>query len=164
MFVWTAERILQEIERLMPRLFAALQEIEQSIGTPEEAEVIARVWEGLESETVDYGVMEGAEGVVVIPVDDLGWWDVGGWDRLEDLLESDTKGNIVRAGETILSDTKGAVVYQEQGLHRLIATLGLEDVVIVDTEDVVLVCDRSRAEEVRSLVAGLSESGLEDYA
>lgn len=164
MFVWTAERILQEIERLMPELHAALQEIEQSIGTSEGSEVVARVWARLESETIDYGIMEGAEDVVVIPVHDLGWWDVGGWDRLEDLLKSDNNGNIVRAGETLLSDTKRAVIYQELGLHRLIATLGLEDVVIVDTEDVMLVCDRSRAEEVRSLVAGLSESGLEDYA
>lgn len=164
MFVWTAERILQEIERLMPELYAALRKIEQSIGTPEESEVLARVWEGLESQTIDYGVMEGAEGVVVIPADDLGWRDVGGWDRLEDLLEADTNGNIVRADAAHLSDTKRTVVYQEQGLHRLIATLGLEDVVIVDTEDVVLVCERSRAEEVRSLVAALSESGLEDYA
>lgn len=164
MFVWTAERILQEIERLMPRLHAGLQEIERSIGAPDESAVLKRVWEGLESETIDYGIMEGAEGVVVIPTDDLGWWDVGGWDRLEGLLESDTNGNIVRASETLLSDTQGAVVYQEPGLHRLIATLGLENVVIVDTKDVVLVCDRSRAEEVRSLVAKLSESGLEDYA
>ena len=148
----------------MPRLFVALQEIERSIGTPQQAAVTARVWEGLESETIDYGIMERAEGVVVIPADDLGWWDVGGWDRLEDLVELDTNGNIVRADETLLSDTKGVVVYQKRGSHRLIATLGLEDVVIVDTDDVLLVCDRNRAEEVRSLVARLSDSGLEDYA
>jgi len=164
MFVWTAERILEEIERLMPNLHSALKEIERSVGTPEESAVFDRVWEGLESQTIDYGIMEGAKGVVVIPADDLGWWDVGGWDRLGDLLESDARGNIVRADDTLLSDTKGVVIYQEQGLHRLIATLGLEDVVIVDTKDVILICDRGRAEEVRSLVARLSESGLEDYA
>ncbi len=164
MFVWTAERILQEIERLMPQLYAALQEIERSLGTPEESSVIVRVWEGLESETIDYGVMEGAENVVVIPADDLGWWDVGGWDRLEDLMDSDPNGNTVRATDVLLSDTERAVIYQEPGLRRLVATLGLEDIVIVDTKDVLLVCDRKRAEEVRSLVAGLSESGLEDYA
>ena len=164
MFVWTPERILQEIERLMPKLYAALQEIERALGTPEESSVIAKVWEGLESETIDYGVMEGAENVVVIPSDDLGWWDVGGWDRLEDLMESDQNGNTVRATDSLLSDTNGAVIYQEPGLRRLVATLGLEDIVIVDTEDVLLVCARNRAEEVRSLVAGLSENGLEDYA
>lgn len=164
MFVWTAKRILQEIERLMPTLYLALQEIERTIGTPDEAAVTAQIWEGLESETIDYGVMEGAEGVVVIPADDLGWFDVGGWDRLGDLLESDISGNIVRAGETLLSDTKGTVVYQEGSLKRLIATLGLEDIVIIDTKDVLLVCDRSQAEEVRRLVAGLSEFSLEDYA
>ncbi|MEE9216049.1 MAG: sugar phosphate nucleotidyltransferase [Anaerolineales bacterium] len=164
MFVWTAERILQEIERLMPQLYAALQEIERSLGTPEESSVIARVWEGLESETIDYGVMEGAENVVVIPADNLGWWDVGGWDRLEDLMDSDPNGNTVRATDILLSDTERVVIYQEPGLHRLVATLGLKDIVIVDTEDVLLVCDRKRAEEVRSLVAGLSESGLENYA
>lgn len=163
MFVWTPERILQEIERLMPKLYAALQEIERALGTPEESSVIAKVWEGLESETIDYGVMEGAENVVVIPADDLGWWDVGGWDRL-DMMDSDQNGNTVRATDSLLSDTNRTVIYQEPGLHRLVATLGLEDIVIVDTEDVLLVCDRKRAEEVRSLVAGLSENGLEDYA
>jgi mannose-1-phosphate guanylyltransferase len=79
-------------------------------------------------------------------------------------MGSDQNANTVRATHTLLSDTNRAVIYQEPGLHRLVATLGLEDVVIVDTEDVLLVCDRNRAEEVRSLVAGLSESGLEDYA
>ena len=164
MFVWTTERILQEIERLMPQLYAALREIERSLGTPEEKQVIARIWAGLESDTIDYGVMEGAENVVVIPADDLGWWDVGGWDRLEDLTDADLNGNIVRATDVLLSDTNASVIYQETGLNRLVATLGLKDVVIVDTADVLLVCDRNRAEEVRSLVARLSESGLEDYA
>jgi mannose-1-phosphate guanylyltransferase len=164
MFVWTAERILLEIERLMPQLHAALQEIKNSLDTPEESSVVARVWQGLESETIDYGVMEGAENVVVIPADGLGWWDVGGWDRLEDLMDSDPNGNTVRATDTLLSDTDRSVIYQEPGLRRLVATLGLEDIVIVDTDDVLLVCDRKRAEEVRSLVARLSESGLEDYA
>ena len=164
MFVWTAEQILKEIERQMPDLYASLHTIEGALDTPNETEVTRQVWEELKSETIDYGIMEGAANVVVIPVDDLGWWDVGGWDRLQDLLELDTKGNIVRAGEALISDTKGSVIYQEQGLKRLVATLGLEDIVIVDTEDVLLICDRSRAEEVRSLVAGLSESGLEDYA
>ena len=164
MFVWTPERILQEFARLMPQLYAALQEIERALGTPEESSVIERVWKDLESETIDYGVMEGAENVVVIPVEDLGWWDVGGWDRLEDLMDSDQNGNTVRAAEVLLSDTNRAMIYQEPGVHRLVATLRLEDIVIVDTQDVLLVCDRKRAEEVRSLVAGLSESGLEDYA
>lgn len=164
MFVWTAERILLEIERLMPSLHAALQEIKNSLGTPDESTVISRTWQGLESETIDYGVMEGAENVVVIPADGLGWWDVGGWDRLEDLMDTDPNGNTVRAAEALLSDTDRAVIYQEPGLHRLVATLGVEDIVIVDTKDVLLICDRKRAEEVRSLVAGLSENGLEDYA
>ena len=164
MFVWTAARILQEIERQMPELHAGLTEIAGSLGAPDSTDVTLRVWEKLQSETIDYGIMEGAQGVVVIPVDDLGWWDVGGWDRLQDLLELDSRGNIVRAGEAFISDTKGSVIFQERGLKRLVATLGLEDIVIVDTEDVLLICDRNRAEEVRSLVDGLSESGLEDYA
>ncbi len=164
MFVWTASRILEEIERQMPELYEGLQEIQKSVDTAQEADVTAKVWKGLASETIDYGIMEGASGVVVIPADDLGWWDVGGWDRLDDLVQSDESGNIVRADISLISDTKDSVVYQEAGIKRLIATLGLDDVVIVDTQDVLLICDRNRAEEVRSLVAKLSESGLEDYA
>ena len=164
MFVWTAERILQEIERLMPDLYAGLQEIVPALGTETEQPVIAAVWDRLESETIDYGIMERANNVVVIPADELGWHDIGGWDRLAELVEADPDGNVVLADVALSRGTREAVIYQQPGVKRLIATLGIEKVVIVDTEDVLLVCALESTEQVRNLAASLSESGLEEYS
>lgn len=164
MFVWLTKRILEEINLLMPDLASGLKEIEEAGGGEDEQQTVKRVWKSLKSETIDFGVMEQAEGVVVLPADDLGWFDIGGWDRLAEVAATDSNGNLVLAEKTLLSDTSQVVIYQEQGLNRLVATLGLENIVIVDTDDVLLVCDRSKAEQVRNLVRKLSESDLGEYA
>lgn len=164
MFVWRAARILEEMERLMPELHAGLQEIAAVLGTPREAEIAQRVWEGLRPQTIDYGVMEQAQQVVVIPADNLQWSDIGGWDRLPDLAEADPDGNLIISPLTLIQDTRGTLVFQSSGSEsRLIATAGIEDLVIVDTEDVLLICRKDQAEQVRSLVAKLSEMGMERY-
>lgn len=165
MFVWQADRILQEIERQMPDLFAGLQQISASLGKPNQGDIVNAVWQKLESQTVDYGIMEGAKNVSVIPADDLGWCDVGSWRRLYDLSESDRDGNILEALETLLVDTQGTLVYQERQRtsKRLITTLGVKDLIVVDTEDVLLVCAKDQAERVRELVKLLEAKGQDNY-
>jgi mannose-1-phosphate guanylyltransferase len=165
MFVWKAARILEEIERQMPDLHAGLRQIDAALGSPEELRVLEEVWDGLESETIDYGVMEGAERVSVIPADDLGWWDVGGWGRFFELMEPDENGNLLTAPKTLAVDTTRTLIYQASEVtdKRLIATLGVDGLVIVDTGDVLLVCKREQAERVRHLVDLLKKSGLQEY-
>ncbi len=163
MFVWRVDRILEEIERLMTELHAGLAQIADALGTDRQAEVIARVWEGLQPETIDYGIMERADRVSVIPADDLKWLDIGGWDRLPDLADTDSSGNLIVAGKALPLESAGSVVYQA-GSERLIALLGIEDLIVVDTEDVLLVCRRDQAEGVRRLVAKLSEKGWDEYS
>jgi mannose-1-phosphate guanylyltransferase len=164
MFVWRADRILEEIGRLMPELHAGLEEISKALGTARETDTVRSVWDRLEPQTIDYGVMENADDVVVIPVDDLGWWDVGGWDRLPELAETDPDGNLIVSSNTLVMDTADTLVYQPAATKpRLIATLGVEDLVVVDTEDVLLICHRDHAEGVRRLVAKLSETGMDEY-
>jgi mannose-1-phosphate guanylyltransferase len=164
MFVWRADRILAEIKRLMPELSAGLAEISAALGTAHEAEAVARVWDRLEPQTIDYGVMEKASEVVVIPADDLEWQDVGGWDRLSQLAETDPDGNLLVLPNALVMKTRDSLVYQAAGEKaRLIAALGIEELVVVDTDDVLLICHRDHAEEVRSLVARLSEMGMEKY-
>lgn len=163
MFVWKVSRIMEEIERQMPDLYATLTQIEANLGGQDQDQIIKNVWHTLESETIDFGVMEGAENVSVIPADDLGWWDVGGWGRLFDFLETDDDGNIIVASETLVVDTQRTLIYQdhEAKKKRLITTLGLRDLIVIDTGDVLLVCHREQAEEVRQLVNELTRSGLE---
>ncbi len=164
MFVWRADRILDEIARWMPDLHQALREIEAALGTPQEREVLERLWQGLQPETIDYGVMEHADQVAVIPADDLGWWDIGGWDRLFEVLEPDAAGNLVLAPETLVLDSSNSLLFQgAEGKHRLIALLGVQGLVVVDTGDALLVCSRERAEEVRKVVEELARQGREEY-
>ena len=158
MFIWKISTILREFEELMPRFYAQLMEIDAALGTVGERAVLERVWPQVENETIDYGIMERAEDVAVIPVD-IGWSDVGDWAALYELLPTDADGNTV-VGEHVGLDTKGCLIH---GSRRLVATIGLEDMIVVDTEDALLVCPRERAQEVRDLVKKLKESGREEY-
>ncbi len=164
MFVWRADRILEEIGAHMPGLSAALREIDAAWGTERADSVLEGVWQDLQSETIDYGVMEKAERVAVIPADDLGWWDIGGWDRLFEVFHADAKGNLLLASETLALDVEGTLVFQDPDSEpRLIAVLGVENLIIVDAGDVLLVCPRERAEEVRRLVEQLKATGRDRF-
>jgi len=158
MFIWKVSAILREFEKLMPRLYAQLMEIDAALGTVEERAVLELVWPQVKKETIDYGIMERAEDVAVIPVD-IGWSDVGDWTALSNLLPADEEGNVV-VGQHVGLDTRGCLIH---GSRRLVTTIGLEDMLVVDTEDALLVCPRERAQEVRDLVKKLRESGREEY-
>jgi mannose-1-phosphate guanylyltransferase len=109
--------------------------------------------------------MEKAGGVVVVRADELNWFDIGSWDRLFEVVEPDASGNLLRAGQVIALDTSGTLVYQtsDQARPRLVATLGVEDLVVIDTEDVLMICRKDQAERVRELVQALAARGLDTY-
>jgi len=158
MFIWKASTILNEIEKHLPCLHECLREVGGALGTTEGQAVLERTWPRVERETIDFGVMEKAEDVVVIPVD-MGWSDIGSWASLADLLPADGDGNIV-VGQHFGLGTKGCVIYSPR---RLVATVGVEDLVVVETEDAILICARDRAEEVKALVDRLGEEGWQDW-
>ncbi len=154
MFVWRVDRVMAEFQRQMAEFYVQLAEVQATLGTPGYEPTLNRVWPQVAKQTIDYGVMEGAEQVVVIPVD-IGWSDVGSWASLLELLEADEAGNIV-AGPHVGIDTRDTLIF---GGKRLIATIGLEGLVIVDTEDALLVCTQEREQEVRALVRELEARG-----
>jgi mannose-1-phosphate guanylyltransferase len=157
MFIWRVDRIMEEFRVQMPALYAHLMEIAAAIGTPHYATTIASVWPQIEKQTIDYGIMERADDIVVLPAD-IGWTDVGSWHSLFDVLPATGKGNVV-VGDHIGVDSRGSLV---MGGKRLIATIGVEDLVIVDTEDALLVCTKDRAQDVRDIVARLRDAGRDD--
>ncbi|HJW90356.1 MAG TPA: mannose-1-phosphate guanylyltransferase [Anaerolineales bacterium] len=161
MFVWKGENILREFQRLMPELHAVLAEISRHWDTPERDAILEQVWPGIRAETIDYGIMEAAQQVAVIPAKGLNWSDVGSWDSLFDVLPGDQAGNIVMGGQHVGLDTSNSLVYVNQE-HRLIVTIGVEDLVVVDTGDVLLVCRKDQAQKVRQVVMQLKQSG-QDY-
>jgi mannose-1-phosphate guanylyltransferase len=158
MFIWRVDRIMDEFQRQMPEFYVQLSEIEATLDTPGYEATLSRVWPQVARQTIDYGVMEGARDVAVIPVD-IGWSDVGSWASLLELLPGDVEGNIV-VGPHVGIDTRDTLVF---GGKRLIATIGLEGMVIVDTEDALLVCTKEREQEVRTIVRELETRGEKGY-
>lgn len=157
MFVWRADRLLAEFERQLPESYEALKKIEAAIGTQQAQAVLEAEWPNVRKVSVDYGIMEHADRVSVIPVD-IGWSDIGSWGALLDVLPRDGDNNVTE-GLLLARDANGCYVRSE----RTVAVIGLQDLVIVDTPDVLLVCPRSRAEEVRELVKQLEAAGQNLY-
>jgi mannose-1-phosphate guanylyltransferase len=153
MFVWRADRILQELALHRPAMARALGQIDAAIATPEQQSVLERVWPGIEHVAIDVAVMERTAHAVVIPAD-LGWSDVGDWASLADILPKDANGNSV-VGSYVGVDTSNSLIY---GNGRVVATIGVQDLVIVDTHDVLLICPRSRAQDVKAMVAKVHEN------
>jgi mannose-1-phosphate guanylyltransferase len=157
MFVWQAERIWEEFSIQMPDLSRGLHEINQAWGSPKQVATLEHVWKGLKTETIDYGIMEHTRNGVVIPATGLRWSDVGTWDSLFDVLPTDINGNIVIGGQHFGLDTKDSLVYVAQQ-RRLIVTIGVRDLVVVDTGDVLLICKKNEAQKVRHVVSVLKET------
>lgn len=157
-FVWRAQAILDEIGRQLPKLAGVLDEIGQALGGPDEAHTLARAWPETPNVSVDFGVMEGARRVAVIPVE-IGWLDVGSWASLYETLDADQDGNVV-VGDHLGIDSRDCLIYAPE---RLVATIGLKDVVVVDAGDALLICPRDRAQDVRAIVEALKKAKRRKY-
>jgi mannose-1-phosphate guanylyltransferase len=158
MFVWRTQTLLDELARLQPALHAGLCRVAAAWGTPDQDGVAAEVWAGLSPSTIDEGVMELAERVAVVPAD-MGWSDIGDWHVLGQLGEPDADGNSLQ-GDVVPVATTNSTAWSETG--RLIAMVGLDNVVVVDTDDALLVADRARSQEVRQVVELLKERRREE--
>ncbi len=161
MFIWRTEVILQEISRQMPDLADQLSLIDQAWYTPEQASTLQKVWPEIKPQTIDFGIMENAPEVAVIPAAGLEWNDVGSWEALFELLPVDQDGNIFQGGEHLALDSKGTIVYSVDN-PRMVVTIGAEDLIIVDTGDILLICRRDQAQQVRWAVKELEAAGRTD--
>jgi len=158
MFGWKVSAILEAIEVHLPALYAQLMTIEAALGSQREREVLEEVWQGVEGISIDYGVMERVDNVAVIPMD-VGWSDVGSWATVAELMPKDAEDNVV-VGEHVGIDTTGSLFYSS---GRLIATIGLKDIIVVDTDDAILICPKARAQEVKDLVGELRGKQKDEY-
>jgi len=162
MFVWRVDSILSEIERQMPELFTAVHEIASAWETPQKESVIQKLWYDLEPQTVDYGIMEKAKRVAVLPAGGLGWSDVGSWDSLFEVLFPDMNGNVVTNAQHLGVDTHNTLVYSIDD-RRLIVTIGMDDVVVVDAGDVLMVCKTDQSQKVRDIVEHLKKHNQDKF-
>ena len=158
MFVWRAQTIIDTIESLMPDLFEAFAPLEKTIGTSDEEQAVAEAFGSCRSISIDYGVMERAQKVYVVP-GSFGWSDVGDWRAVYDLSEKDKHGNAI-VGRAVLHSSSRCLVSSER---RLVVLVGMHDAVVVDTDDAVLVCNRDNTQQVKGVVDYLHAHQLEDY-
>lgn len=160
-FVWQAATILDEMANLLPHLFAELQQLGRAWNTPARAGTLAAAWGRVPQTTIDYGIMEKSDRVAVIPID-VGWDDVGNWSTLSELVPGDQAGNSTHGqGQPLLIDTGNTYVYAPPG--KLVTTVGLEGMVIIDTPDALLICRKDRAQDVREVVEQLKAKGWDQY-
>ncbi|QEH32710.1 Mannose-1-phosphate guanylyltransferase [Aquisphaera giovannonii] len=159
LFLWRAGTILDELERHRPDLASALARVAESLGTPDEAAAIAREYPSLPKAPIDKAVMEKAANVRVLEVR-YDWNDVGDWRSLATLLPLDAQGNAIQ-GDVLAKDTRNSIVISDDG--GLIATLGLDDVVIVQSGKATLVARRGQLDQLKGLVEGLEEKGHGAY-
>ena len=158
MFVWKLSSILYNLERFMPETFAGLKRIQASIGTPEEEDVLRKEFAQFQSQSIDYGIMEKAENIYTVP-GTFGWDDVGSWLAVERIRKSNEMGNVV-SGNIITVGTHNCII---QGEKKLIATVGLEDLVIVDTEDATLICAKDSTADIKKVLENLKICNRDEY-
>ena len=156
MFCFRVDTILSEIARQLPGLASHLDELAPALARGDRDEV-ARVFAEIEPVSIDYGVMEGASDVAVIP-SRFGWDDVGHWDALPHVCETDDAANVIK-GDVVAIDCKDSVLFGRP--DRVLAAVGLDHFVVVDTEDALLVAPRDRVQQVRAIVEALRARGGE---
>lgn len=161
MFVWRLADIMGEFERQMPALAAQLGEISAVWNTPTGPETLRRVWPTVQVQSIDYGVMEGARRVAVIPAAGLGWNDIGSWESLFDVIPASQDGNVIANGPAITLETRNTLIFQSG--NRLVAAIGVEDLIIVDSGDALLVCRKDQAQKVKQVVEKLKKENLARY-
>lgn len=158
MFVWKISTILENFKRFLPKVYKGLGKIATSFGTELEIEKLKEIYPTIQSISIDYGIMERSDDVLVIP-GDFGWNDVGSWDALGTIYDPDEAGNIIK-GEHIGIDTEESIIFSDE---KLIATIGVKNLIVVKTNDAVLVCPKDRSQDVKKIVEKLKEQGKEQY-
>lgn len=155
MFVWRVDVILDAIEDHLPQLADGLREIEAAIGSEQEQATIRRVFEKLESISIDFGVLEHARNCGLVVANEFGWNDVGSWDAWAEHFKKDAFGNHLD-GDALVIDSSSSVVCAKD---RFIAVLGVENLIVIDSGDALLVCPRERVQDVRKIVEVLKSRG-----
>lgn len=152
-FVWKASTVISSMKEYMPDIYEHLMKISDKIGTADEKAVLCEEFTAMRSESVDYGIMEKAGDIYVLP-GQFGWDDVGSWLAVERIKGTDDDGNTV-TGNVVAVNSKDCII---EAQDKLIAAVGLEGIVIVDTEDVTLIGDKVHMGEIKQVLGKLRES------
>lgn len=148
-FIWRVARAMAEFERQQPDMYAEFVKISPYVDTPDFEEQLESIWDNLRNLPIDIAVMENAERLAVIPVN-IGWNDIGSWGALFEVLKLDKSGNHFKGKSTVrvVLDTENTLVYSD----KLTVTIGVEDLIVIETEDALLICHKDRTQDVKEVV------------
>ncbi len=158
MFIWKLSSILENMKNFMSDTYNGLLKIQAAIKTPEEENVLKNIFPEFVSDSIDYGIMEKASGIYLIP-GNFGWDDVGSWLAVERVKGTDDAQNTL-TGNVIALNTSHCTI---EGKKRLIAALGLKNLIIVDTDDALLIADKNSAGDIKKILAVLRDTDRENY-
>ncbi|MBP5579317.1 MAG: mannose-1-phosphate guanylyltransferase [Ruminococcus sp.] len=158
MFVWKISSVMHNIKEFMPDIYEGAVRIGQAFGTPDFTDVLVKEFTAFRSESIDFGIMEKASHIYTIP-GSFGWDDVGSWLAVERINETDNDNNFID-GDVITVDAQRTTVC---GGKRLIAAVGTRDIIIVDTDDVLLVCSKNNTQDVKKVIAQLKEQNRNEF-
>lgn len=158
-FVWKAQTVLDALAEFEPEMYAHLQAIEQAIGTPDYQTVLEREFAAIDGKSIDYAIMERYSDVVVYEAA-FDWDDLGSWQSLARLRGADSEGNTI-VGRHLSVNSKGCIVRSSD--EHLVATVGMEDCIVVHTPNATLVARKSDEEAIRKVVAMIKEQGWDEH-
>jgi mannose-1-phosphate guanylyltransferase/mannose-6-phosphate isomerase len=157
-FVWKTSKLLSEVKHYLPGLYKGLKGIESLLFEPNQPDKTNELYSHLEPISIDYGIMERSQDVLMVPAT-FRWSDLGSWSALDEMIEKNNEGNILK-GNAIDIGSQNSTIYADK---RIVATIGLKDMVVVDTPDATLITPKDRVQEVRKIVEALKQNGREEY-
>lgn len=158
MFVWRVDAILSQLATCLPEMTQELNRIEAAIGTPQYQQVLETAYGVIRGISIDYGVMEKSESVYVIP-GKFGWSDIGSWDEVFRISGKDGHGNSIN-GRVITKDTEGSFIHSP---GKVVATVGVSDLIIINTDDALLICRKGQSQDVKEIVDYLKRKQMNEY-
>lgn len=157
-FIWKISAILKAIKETLPELYYDLMEIKAALGSSKENEAIRKVYCQIKAISIDHGVMEQAKNVIVLR-GDFGWKDIGSWDEVYEISEKNREGNALR-GNHVLKDVTGCLI---DSPNKMVAAIGVHDLIIVDTGDALLVCPRDQTQKIKDIVEIMKRKDMDKY-
>ena len=158
MFIWKVSSILYNMSTFLPDTYDGLMKIKDSIGSPKEFRVLEDIFPGFTSESIDYGIMEKADNIYILP-GNFGWDDVGSWLAIERIKGTDGEKNTI-SGNTIAINTHNCII---EASDKLIAAVGIEDMIIVDTADATLICPKNKSGDIKKILEHLKKENNTKY-
>ena len=158
MFIWKVSTILKNLQEYLPEMYDGLCRIGDAIGTEQEQEVLVKEFTDFQSVSIDYGIMEKAKNIYILS-GSFGWDDVGSWLAVGRIKTSNEFGNVI-TGNAVTVDTQNTII---QGGKKLIATVGLENMIVVDTDDALLICEKDHAGDIKKILENLRLCNRSEY-